>query len=311
MYGPNIGADTISCKARISVPTKPISLPEDCLTPLTVTSAVIAILFAKSPGVKITSGGGGDTDGGGSRTSGDGGGRLEMAAVPDSMNGDMTFPAFPLMVKVSVSARVGVPLPVEKLKRTISPSSLAYMIIWKSALPLYGPNGGVDGVSCRPRTCAPTKAVSVPVAWMAPLNVTSAEADIVLAKSPGLNAGCNGADRGGGDGKAGGSNGSGGGGCGGGERSGEGGGASDIRKTGSIALPAFPLMSNTNVSDSANNPLPASNWKLIVSPPDAPFEYSTIWKIDWPMYGPNGGVLGVDCWPRTAVPTNANSVPDD
>ena len=121
--------------------------------------------------------GGGEGDGGG----GDGGGGLDNATVPVSRNGATTLPVLPLTAKVSVSASVTVALPVKKVKLIVSPSASAYSVIWKIALPAYGPNGGLDGVSCKPRTVVPTKAVSVPDDWSTPLSVTSAETAAVLA----------------------------------------------------------------------------------------------------------------------------------
>ena len=67
-----------------------------------------------------------------------------------------------MIVKPSVSDRDDTTPPDKKVKLRVSPSTLAYVVIWNSDLPEYGPNGGVDGVSCSPRTCVLISAVSVP-----------------------------------------------------------------------------------------------------------------------------------------------------
>jgi hypothetical protein len=121
--------------------------------------------------------GGGEGDGGG----GEGGGGLEDATVPVSRKGATTLPTLPLISKVNVSAICTVALPVKKVKLIVSPAMSAYSVIWKIALPAYGPNGGLDGVSCKPRTAVPTKAVSVPDVWSTPLRVTRADRAAVLA----------------------------------------------------------------------------------------------------------------------------------
>ena len=121
--------------------------------------------------------GGGEGDGGG----GEGGGGLEDATVPVSRKGATTLPVLPLISKATVSAISTVALPVKKVNLTVSPAMSAYIVIWKIALPAYGPNGGLDGVSWMPRTAVPTKAVSAPDVWSTPLSVTRADTAIVLA----------------------------------------------------------------------------------------------------------------------------------
>ena len=54
-------------------------------------------------------------------------------------------------------------------------------MIWNRALPAYAPNGGVDTVSCTPRTSVPTYATSTPDDWSTPPRDTSALSAIVLA----------------------------------------------------------------------------------------------------------------------------------
>ena len=71
-------------------------------------------------------------------------------------------------------------------------------MIWNTAWPAYGPNGGKDGVSCAPRTSVPTSAVSAPDDCATPLSVTSAVITIVFEYAVGLNTN-GGGDGGGGD----------------------------------------------------------------------------------------------------------------
>ena len=53
-------------------------------------------------------------------------------------------------------------------------------------LPAYAPNGGVDTVSCTPRTSVPTAATSTPDDWSTPPRETRAVSAIVLAYCAGL-----------------------------------------------------------------------------------------------------------------------------
>ena len=124
------------------------------------------------------SGGGGEemVDGGGSGDSdGEGGGGLNDVSTPVSRMGATTLPVLPLVSKATVSAIGTVALPLKKVKPIVSPELSAYIVIWKIALPAYGPNDGMDGVSCEPRTVVPTKAVSVPDACSTPLSMTRAD----------------------------------------------------------------------------------------------------------------------------------------
>ena len=121
---------------------------------------------------------GSEGDSGGS---GRGSGLEKDGNVPVSVKGATTFPVFPLTENRSVSSSGTVTLPVTNSKRSVSPSASAYSVIWNIDLLTCGPNGGMDGVSCRPRTTVPTKATNVPEDWSTALNVTSAVTDIVLA----------------------------------------------------------------------------------------------------------------------------------
>ena len=104
-----------------------------------------------------------------------------------SRKGAITLPVLLLTMMVSVWSSGSVTLPVKKVKATVSPFPSAYSVIWKIALPMYGPNGGLDGMSCLPRTAVPTNAVSVPDNWSTPPSVTNADTTAVLAKAAGLN----------------------------------------------------------------------------------------------------------------------------
>ena len=73
-----------------------------------------------------------------------------------------------------------VALPVKKVNLIVSPSIFAYTVTWNIALPMYGPMGGIVGVSCKPRTADPTNAVSVPEDWSTPPNVTIVVTTAVL-----------------------------------------------------------------------------------------------------------------------------------
>ena len=92
-----------------------------------------------------------------------------------------------MIVNTSVSTSVDVALPAEKVKLSVSPSLSAYIMIWNIDLPTYEPKGGVESVSCTPRTAVPTSAVSVPDDWSTPLSVTIAVKAMLLANSPTLN----------------------------------------------------------------------------------------------------------------------------
>ena len=177
-------------------------------------------------GGDATGTGGGDATGTGGGDATTAGGGLDTDSVPVSRNGDSTLPTLPLMLNTSVSVSVAVALPVKKVKLSVSPALSAYVVIWNSALPAYGPNGGDEGVSCKPRTAVPTYAVSVPDDCGVVPSVTKAVTAIVFAKSLGLKSIGGGDDMGGvddptpggGDTTIGGGDGTGGGGdgCGGG-----------------------------------------------------------------------------------------------
>jgi len=161
-----------------------------------------------------------------------------------------------------------------------------------------------------------------------PLSVTIAVKDIELAKSSGLNTygdeggagGMLGGDGGGesgagdgdgGDGKGdadspGGSKGTGGGGTGGG---GLDTGKTPVSRKGETTLPTLPFTTNANVSASVETLLPVKKVKLSSSPSESP--KIVIWNVALPAYGPNGAWDGVSWKPRTCVPENAVSVPDN
>ena len=123
-------------------------------------------------------GGGGD---GGGLDAVDVGGGLDDTTEPVIRKGATTLPVLPLTENVSVWSIATVAEPVKKVKLIDSPLPFAYSVIQKIALPAYGPNGGLTGASCTPRTAVPTKAASVPDDWSTPLRVTSADTAAVLA----------------------------------------------------------------------------------------------------------------------------------
>ena len=62
-----------------------------------------------------------------------------------------------------------------------SGSSLSlYIVMWKIAVSVYGPNGGMLGVFCLPRICAPISAINVPFDCIVLLIVTNDDDVIVL-----------------------------------------------------------------------------------------------------------------------------------
>ena len=137
-------------------------------------------------GGDATGTGGGDATGTGGGDATTAGGGLDTDSVPVSRNGDSTLPTLPLTLNTSVSVSVAVALPVKKVKLSVSPALSAYVVIWNSALPAYGPKGGDEGVSCKPRTAVPTYTVSVPDDCGVVPSVTKAVTAIVFAKSLGL-----------------------------------------------------------------------------------------------------------------------------
>ena len=86
-------------------------------------------------------------------------------------------------------------------------------------------------------------------------------------------------------------------------------GSTPVSTKGATTLPILRFTSNNSVSKSRTVPPPTESWNHIVSPPSS--AYSVIENIAWPAYGPKGGAEGDSNTPRTSVPTNAVSVPDD
>ena len=82
-------------------------------------------------------------------------------------------------------------------------------MIWYIGRPTYVPNGGTDGVACRPRTSVPANASSVPDDWSRPPTLTSDVTVMLLVKTAALNSNGGGEGRGGGDGAGGGGDGGG------------------------------------------------------------------------------------------------------
>ena len=107
--------------------------------------------------------------------------------VPVSINGASTLPTFPLMENVSVCVRGVRRSPSLNANDTLSPTALEYTVIWYNALPVYGPKGGIDVVSCVPRTAVPTYAKRVPEVCITSPIVTKAVSDIVFGYMAGLN----------------------------------------------------------------------------------------------------------------------------
>ena len=62
-YGPNGGVYVLPCTPRTCAPASAVSVPDDCTTPLTDTTAVTAML---SENALKSGGGGGRDDSGGS-----------------------------------------------------------------------------------------------------------------------------------------------------------------------------------------------------------------------------------------------------
>ena len=129
-------------------------------------------------------GGGSDTDtptGGGDGTGGGGDGGGGLDATPVSTSGAITLPTLPFTSNVSVSAIDAELLPSSNEKLIVSPPASAYTVIWYIGRPTYAPNGGTDGVACRPRTSVPANASSVPDDWSRPPTLTSAVTVMLLS----------------------------------------------------------------------------------------------------------------------------------
>ena len=115
-----------------------------------------------------------------------------------------TLPQLALEANVRVSASDTSPPPPSYAKLTVSSMTSAYTVSWNICVPVYGPNGGLDGVDCMPRTSVPTSASSVPVDCTTPLSVTSAVTVIELTKRVASNTNGTGGGTAGGDGVEGG-----------------------------------------------------------------------------------------------------------
>ena len=130
---------------------------------------------------------GGDSACGTGEGGGDRGRGLDGASVPVSRSGKTALPLIPFAANASDSTSDDMPPAEVKVKLTASPSMSPNTRMGNVALPAYGPNGAVVGVSRIPRTSLPTYAVSVPDDCTTLLSVTSAVTDIELENSSRLN----------------------------------------------------------------------------------------------------------------------------